>query len=130
MAAIRAAIRLVQRGELVGILPEGRINTTAQMLLPGRSGAAMIALKARAPIVPCYLHGAPYDGTTLGCLFTPATVRLEIGAPIDVSPYLDGSDPRHALKELTRHVLQEIARLGGQPDFEPQVSGRFSISDE
>ena len=78
-AAIRAAIRLVRRGELVGIFPEGRINTTAQLLLPGRSGAAMIALKARALLVPCYLRGAPYDGTTLGCLFMPAAVRLEIG---------------------------------------------------
>jgi 1-acyl-sn-glycerol-3-phosphate acyltransferase len=124
-AAIRAAIRLVRRGELVGIFPEGRINTTAQLLLPGRSGAAMIALKARAPLVPCYLHGAPYDGTTLGCLFMPAAVRLEIGAPIDVSTYVDGDDQRHALEELTRRLLREMARLAGQADFEPQLGGRF-----
>ena len=42
-------------GELVGMFPEGRINTTDQLLLPGRSGAALIALKARAPVVPCYI---------------------------------------------------------------------------
>jgi 1-acyl-sn-glycerol-3-phosphate acyltransferase len=129
MAAIRAAIRLVKRGELVGILPEGRINTTPQMLLPGRSGAAMIALKARAPIVPCYVHGAPYDGTSLGCLLMPASVRLEIGAPIDVSAYVDRNDQRHAMKELTRRLLKEIARLGGRPDFEPQLGGRFDKLD-
>ena len=89
----------------------------------------MIALKARAPIVPCYVHGAPYDGTSLGCLLMPASVRLEIGAPIDVSAYLDGNDLRHALKELTRRLLKEIARLGGQPDFEPQLGGRFDKLD-
>ncbi len=93
--AVRVAIRLAKRGELVGIFPEGRINTTEDLLLPGRSGAALIALKAGAPIVPCYIHGAPYDGTTLGCLLMPATVRLEIGSPIDVSAYVDGDDRRH-----------------------------------
>ncbi len=85
----------------------------------------MIALKARAPIVPCYLHGAPYDGTTLGCLLMPAAVRLEIGSPIDVSAYLDGNDHRRAVEELTRRLLREIARLAGQADFEPQLGGRF-----
>ncbi len=124
-AAVRAAIRLVQRGALVGMFPEGRINTSEQLLLPGRSGAALIALKARAPIVPCYVHGAPYNGTTLGCLLMPAAVRLEIGEPIDVSPYLDSGDARHAQEELTRRLMRELARLAGRPDFEPQLGGRF-----
>ena len=124
-AAVRAAIRLVQRGGLVGMFPEGRINTSKQLLLPGRSGAVLIALKARAPIVPCYVHGAPYDGTTLGCLLMPAAVRLEIGEPIDVSAYADRNDQRQAIEELTRRVMREMARLAGRPDFEPQVGGRL-----
>ena len=111
MAAIREAIRLVRQGELVGLFPEGRINTTEQLLLPGRSGAALIALKARAPVVPCYIHGAPYDGTTLGCLFMPASVRLVIGPPIDLSSYFDRNDRRETQQELTSRFLAEIARL-------------------
>jgi 1-acyl-sn-glycerol-3-phosphate acyltransferase len=124
--AVRVAIRLVKQGELVGIFPEGRINETERLLLPGRSGAALIALKARAPIVPCYVRGAPYDGTTLGCLLMPAAVRLTIGEPIDVAAYADSDDPRHALEELTRRVMREMARLAGRPDFEPQLGGRFA----
>jgi len=107
------------------MFPEGRINTSKQLLLPGRSGAVLIALKARAPIVPCYVHGAPYDGTTLGCLLMPAAVRLEIGEPIDVSAYADRNDQRQAIEELTRRVMREMARLAGRPDFEPQVGGRL-----
>jgi 1-acyl-sn-glycerol-3-phosphate acyltransferase len=123
-AAAKAAIRLVERGGLVGIFPEGRINTTPQTLLPGRPGAALIALKARVPVVPCYIHGAPYDGTTLGCLLMPAAVRMEIGRPIDLSPYFGRENDRQALEELTHRFLGAVAALAGKPDFQPQVAGR------
>lgn len=130
MTAIRTAIRMVQNGELVGVFPEGRINTTTRMLLPGRFGAAMIALKARVPVVPCYIDGAPYDETTLGCLLMPARVRLVFGAPIEPPADVGCQDKRQMQKELTRKLLKEIARLGGQPDYEPQLAGRFQQPDE
>ena len=56
-ASTKAAIRMARDGEWIGMLPEGRINATDTLLLPGRPGAAMIALKARVPVVPCYLEG-------------------------------------------------------------------------
>jgi 1-acyl-sn-glycerol-3-phosphate acyltransferase len=121
-AATKAAIRMVEQGGLVGLFPEARINTTEQLLLPGRLGAAMIALKARAPVVPCYIHGSPYDGTSLGCLLMPASVRLEIGQPIDLTEYFDRDDGREALEELTLRFLREIAQLAGEPDFQPQLA--------
>jgi 1-acyl-sn-glycerol-3-phosphate acyltransferase len=123
-AATKAAIRLVENGGLVGVLPEGRINTTDRTLLPGRPGAAMIALKARAPVVPCYIHGAPYDGTPAGCLLMPASVRLTIGPAIDLSAYYDRDGEREALEEVTRLLLQAMARLAGEPDFQPELAGR------
>ena len=45
-AATKQAIRYASQGDLVGMFPEGRINEGGQFLLPGRPGAAMIALKA------------------------------------------------------------------------------------
>jgi 1-acyl-sn-glycerol-3-phosphate acyltransferase len=122
--AAKAAIRTIEEGGLVGIFPEGRINTTRELLLSGHSGAALIALKSRATVVPCYIHGAPYDGTTLGCLLMSASVRLEIGQPIDISPYFGREDDREALAELTRQFLAAIAALAGRTDFQPQVAGR------
>jgi 1-acyl-sn-glycerol-3-phosphate acyltransferase len=114
-AATKTAIRLVEQGDLVGIFPEGRINTTADLLLPGRPGAALIALKARCPVVPCYIEGAPYDGTPLGCLLMPARVRLKIGRPIDLSPFFGREGEREVLEELTRQFLRAIAELAGRP---------------
>ncbi len=123
--ATKMAIRYAQRGELVGVLPEGRINRTKGLLLAGRSGAAMIALKARVPVIPCYIQGAPYDGTTLGCLFIPAKVTVRIGQPIDLSEFYGRKDEREVLEQLTRQFLKAIAVLAGQPDFQPELAGRF-----
>jgi 1-acyl-sn-glycerol-3-phosphate acyltransferase len=120
-SATKAAIRLVEQGELVGVFPEGRLNTTEQRLLPGWPGASIIALKARAPVIPCYIHNAPYDGTTLGCLLMPATVRLEIGRPIDLSEYFDRDDQREAIDEITLRILGAIAQLGDDRSFQPQL---------
>ena len=75
-AATKLIIRYAQQGELVGLFPEGRINTTDRLLLPGRPGVAMIALKAQVPVIPCYIEGSPYNGTALGCLLMPAKARL------------------------------------------------------
>lgn len=124
-AATRAVIRIAAQGGLVGIFPEARINTTEQTLLPSRSGAALIALKARVPILPCYIHGAPYDGTTLGCFLMPAHVRLVIGQPIDLTPYYDRDIDRETLEEITRLFLTAIAKLAGDDNFQPQLAGRL-----
>ena len=61
--ATKLAIRLASRGEMVGMLPEGRINKTDEFMLPVRPGAVLVALRARVPILPCYIEGAPYAGT-------------------------------------------------------------------
>jgi len=124
-AATKLAIRYAQQGRLVALFPEGKINTTSDLLLPGRPGAALIALRARVPVVPCYVSGAPYDGTPLGALIMPAKVDLKVGQPIDLSPYYARQNDREVLEDLTRRFLEEIAALAGQPDFQPRLAGRF-----
>jgi len=122
--ATKAAIRIVEQGGLVGIFPEARVNISDQLLLPGRPGAALIALKARVPVVPCYIENAPYDGTAIGCMLMPASVRLTIGDPIDISAYYDQHGDREVLDKLTLRFLAAIAHLAGDDDFQPQVAGR------
>jgi 1-acyl-sn-glycerol-3-phosphate acyltransferase len=124
-ASTKEAIRHAKQGGMVGLFPEGRINETDQILLPGRPGVAMIALRARAVVIPCYVSGSPYDGTILGCFLMPAKVRLTIGQPIDLSAYYGQETDRQVLGMLTKRFLSEIAKLGGAEDFEPQLAGRF-----
>jgi 1-acyl-sn-glycerol-3-phosphate acyltransferase len=123
-AATKMAIRYAQEGELVGLFPEGRVNTTGELLLPGRPGAALIALKAKVPVIPCYVKNPPYDGTALGSFFMTAHAHVTIGQPIDLTPYLGREHDRSVQQELTLLFLKEIAKLAGHPDFEPKLAGR------
>lgn len=122
--ATKMAIRYAQRGGLVGMFPEGRINKTGDVLLAGRPGAALIALRAQVPVVPMYVDGSPFDGTVFGCLFMSARVRLMIGKPIDLSAWYDRATEREVQQAVTLQLLREIARLAGEPEFEPRLAGR------
>ena len=123
-ASTRTAIRLAQAGELVGMFPEGRINEVGAFLLPGRPGAALVALRARVPVIPCWVEGMPYDKTVYSSLLMRGKVQVRVGPAIDLSPYYNREDEREVQEELTRRFLKEIARLGGRPDYEPQLAGR------
>ena len=129
-ASTKMAIRLAQQGGLVGLFPEGRVNTTEALLLPGRSGAALIALRARVKVIPCLVSGAPYDGTALGSFFMAADAKVIVGKPIDLSPYYGREGDKAVLQELTRRFLVEIAALSGATDYEPELAGRQWKSDD
>ena len=123
-AATRAAIRYAERGDLISMFPEGRINLTEQLMLPVRPGAILVALRARAPLLPCYIAGSPFDGTPWSPFFMSARVQLQFGEAIDLSPYYDREPSDELVKELMTRVVKEIARLAGQDDFEPAFAGR------
>jgi 1-acyl-sn-glycerol-3-phosphate acyltransferase len=123
--ATKAAIRLAQQGELVGMFPEGRINRTDELLLPVRPGAALVALRAKVPMLPCYIEGSPYDGKRVTSpFFMRARVKVRFGQPIDLAEHFDSGNERHLAKELTLRAMKEIARLAGREDYEPQLAGR------
>jgi 1-acyl-sn-glycerol-3-phosphate acyltransferase len=123
-AATKLAIRYAQQGELVGMFPEGRINDRKQFMLPGRAGAAMVALKARVPVVPCYIEGSPFGGQVFRFFFLSAKARLKVGQPIDLSEYYGCDGDREVLRSLTRRFMREIAALAGIPDYEPELAGK------
>ncbi|MFN0018731.1 MAG: lysophospholipid acyltransferase family protein [Pirellulaceae bacterium] len=123
-ASTKLAIRLASQGELVGMLPEGRINRTEEFLLPARPGAALVALKAGVPIVPCYIEGSPYGGTVISPFLMTAQTRIYFGQPIETSEYAARADEEGLAAEITLRALRAIAELAGRPDFQPQLAGR------
>lgn len=122
--ATKAAIRFAEQGRMVGMFPEGRINLTDDLMLPARPGAAMVALRAGVPVIPCYIEGAPQAGSLLAPLFSIAKARVVVGEPIDLSQYTERKNNRETQLKLTLRMMREIALLAGCDDFKPRLAGR------
>jgi 1-acyl-sn-glycerol-3-phosphate acyltransferase len=123
-AATKTAIRLASEGGIVGMLPEGRINMTEEFMLPMRPGAALVALKARVPVVPCYIRGAPFRRYSWSPLLMPARVDVTFGPPIDLSEFYDREGDPDLTESVMERIARALAKLAGQPGFEPQIAGR------
>jgi 1-acyl-sn-glycerol-3-phosphate acyltransferase len=127
-AATKLALRYVSKGGVIGMFPEGRINTTDKLMISVRPGAALVAIKTRAIVLPCYITGSPFGGTAWSPLFMPAKVTVRYGETIDAALYADrieaGEDEAELTRELLLRSIQSLARLAGRSDFVPELAGR------
>ena len=125
--ALNTAARVLDRGELFGIYPEGTRSRTGK-LHKGHTGVARLALRCNAPIVPVGVIGTrevqPPD-TPLPKFFRTVTIRF--GTPIDVSKYRDRADDRLVLRQITDEVMFEIRNLTGL-DYDPTYATKPSKS--
>ncbi len=112
--ALNAAARVLERGELFGIFPEGTRSRDG-VLHKGHTGPARLAFRTGAPIVPVGIVGTnriqPPDAT-LPKPFMSCAVRF--GRPIDAGHYGSGEGDRLALRQVTDEVMFEIRELTGQ----------------
>ncbi len=74
--AIRQANKLLKENKVIGLFPEGKRGETGK-LLPFHPGAAHLALRAQAPIVPLYLEGT----RTTFPLTIRGKIKVRIGEP-------------------------------------------------
>jgi len=112
-ASLRAGIALLERGELLGIYPEGTRSPDGR-LYRGKTGPVRMALEAGAPVVPVGIIGSdaamPQDRRVIRR--TPITVRF--GRPLDLSRYHDRRTDPLVLRSATDEVMYEIMLLSGQ----------------
>ncbi|WP_436796244.1 lysophospholipid acyltransferase family protein [Actinospongicola halichondriae] len=112
--ALDTAARVLGRGEFFGIYPEGTRSRDG-VLHRGRTGAARLALRTGAPIIPVGICGTDLIQPAGASVPRPFTsCQVNIGAPIDVTRYLDRQDDHMLLRQLTDEVMYEIRKLSGQ----------------
>jgi len=112
--ALDTAARILERGELFGIYPEGTRSRDLK-LHKGRTGAARLALRTGAPIIPVGLRGTERMQPAGAPLPKPfVSCQVNIGAPIDVTRYRERADDRLVLRQLIDEVMFEIRKLSGQ----------------
>ena len=106
--ALRAALDALAEGRMLGLAPEGRQSLIGG-LEEGNEGAAFLAMKSGAPIVPIAMTGTENENI-FGHLkrWKRAPVTLTVGEPFRL---LEHADRQKMLQEGTRQIMQSLANL-------------------
>jgi 1-acyl-sn-glycerol-3-phosphate acyltransferase len=93
---------------MVTLAPEGRQSLIGG-LEEGNAGAAFLALKSGAPIVPVAMTGTE-NSSVFGHLkrWKRAPVTLVVGKPFSLQEY---PDRRQTIRAGTRQIMQSLASL-------------------
>ena len=113
MGPIKQAVRALKAGDLIGIFPEAGINL-GKRLLPADSGVGWLALTAKCPVYPAYIHNAPIGYTMVQPFFNFQQVRITYGDPMTFEEYYSQKKSYEVTSEVTRKIMLEVGRLGGE----------------
>ncbi len=106
-AATRAALRALHQGRVIGIFPEGRIETERE-LLPFQTGMAMMAIKTGVSVYPAYVDGTQRGKEMVPAIALPNHVTLGFGKPLD---FKGMGTTKPELEEATERIRRAIFEL-------------------
>ncbi len=107
MAAARAGMRALAAGYVLGVFPEGRIETSND-LIPFQSGIGLLALKTRAPVYPTYLTGTQRNRDMVEAFVRPSAGSITFGPALDLS---DLEDTKPGIREATHRIQNAMEGL-------------------
>lgn len=109
-----AAVAALEDGQLVAIMPEGRLVPPAERgdapVGPGRPGVSRIARRADALVIPVGFHGSDRfwpRGSPPRPQFPRPTVALDLGEPLE----LNSDDHQANADEIMTHIGAVVRRL-------------------
>ena len=106
--ALRKAMQWLADGRALVIFPEG-MRSKSRQLKPAFPGAALVAQRSGAPIVPIGISGTEKI-KGLGWLLHRPTLTVNIGRPFTL-PAVDGRMTKEELAGLTDEIMGRIAEL-------------------
>jgi 1-acyl-sn-glycerol-3-phosphate acyltransferase len=113
-AAIRQALSLLERGEVVGIFPEGT-RTSDGNLQPGRAGIALLMQKSGAPVVPVAILGTYAMMPRHRKWPRPARLTVAFGKPM----HFDKEMGREEIVDALMAAIAQLMTENGQPTEPP-----------
>ena len=111
--AMRAGMKVLERGELFGIYPEGTRSHDGR-LYKGRTGVARLALEAKVPVIPCGVIGTDVVAPPGKVVASVASPTIKFGEPLDFSRYDGMEGDRLILRAVTDEIMYKIMELSGQ----------------
>ena len=109
-AALSSGLRVLNRGDLLGIYPEGTRSPDGR-LYRGRTGMARMALEAGVPVIPVAMIGTDKAQPTGKVIPHIMRIGVRIGKPLDFSRYEGMEDDRFVLRSITDEVMYELMLL-------------------
>jgi 1-acyl-sn-glycerol-3-phosphate acyltransferase len=106
--AIRAALEALQQGRILILAPEGRQSLTGE-LEEGTQGAAFLAVKSGAPIVPVAITGTENEPIYRNLKqWKRSRVTLSVGKPFFIR---EQADRQMMMRDGTRQIMESLASL-------------------
>jgi 1-acyl-sn-glycerol-3-phosphate acyltransferase len=107
MAATRAAMRALDAGYVLGVFPEGKIESSTD-LIPFQNGIGLLALKTGAPVYPAFLDGTQRGQEMIQPFFVSNEVSVAFGDPVDLSGL---TNCRQGIEEATQRIFSAVQSL-------------------
>ena len=112
-AALAIGLKVLRRGELLGIYPEGTRSPDGR-LYRGKTGVARMALEAKVPVIPVVMIDTDKVQPIGRVVPKIGRVGVILGAPLDFSRYDGMEDDRLVLRSITDEIVYELMKLSGQ----------------
>jgi len=113
LAAIETARELLDRGELLGIYPEGTRSPDGR-LYRGRVGVARLWLESGVPLVPCGVVGTDVAQPLGQRIPRRHPVVVRFGPRLDASAYASAKRDGMLYRKVTDDIMSAIQKLSGQ----------------
>ncbi len=105
--AIRAALDALTEGRMLALAPEGR-QAVEGKLEEGTEGAAFLAMKTGASIVPVAMTGTENENIYNRKWWRRARVTLSVGQPFKLT---EQADRQKMMRDGTNQIMESLARL-------------------
>ena len=112
-AALASGLKVLRRGEFLGIYPEGTRSPDGR-LYRGKTGVARLALESGAPVIPVVMLNADKmqpPGKVLPRLMRP---HIRFGKPITFERYSGLAGDRFVERAVTDEIMYELMELSGR----------------
>jgi 1-acyl-sn-glycerol-3-phosphate acyltransferase len=111
--ALDTAKRLLDRGKLLGMYPEGTRSPDGR-LYKGKTGLARLALETGAPVIPVAMIGTNVVNPPGSKMWRFGSVTVRVGKPLDFSRFEGLAGNRFIERAVIDEVMYELMQLSGQ----------------